>query len=430
MAASIPTIAVVNLNKSKHASSRSTTMYERLSEKMVKWCRYCGTLVSNNWRPGPWLDPDSGAPMKATLCNKHGCDYRGYGHSNHSPRLFIRQYVSEPLRERRIPICQEYCYSCRKNSSSASNPLVMCAGCPISMHKSCCSSVPARPTINTIWYHSPECRRSEATGRVPVDDSKKRVTMPFMVNNEIGSSGISFADSSNSLTVPLTNCELLKSNQSTAVRPMRARSTTPHSRRHTDDKGFLNGMSKSVKRTPRPSRAQSPSLPIHMGDMQRGQSLPPQPALERISRVIDPGLLICTDDDGVFDFRYYNQDTHPDPTSLSENELQLASLYLPTFWEVPSLEPYSSEGQLCVDDEELANTRDATYERLHCIAESLEKRKMYPMSSAVGDKVIALQSIGQGKRKRTACDVVLPPANISSQTRSRGKLIMKGKAQV
>ncbi|OMJ10853.1 hypothetical protein AYI70_g10074 [Smittium culicis] len=83
--------------------SNELTVFEKLTELGVDWCRYCGTTEGINWRPGPW--------GKRTLCNKHGCDYKGYGFASKTPRLDLRSFIDEPIENRKRPILQSCNYS-------------------------------------------------------------------------------------------------------------------------------------------------------------------------------------------------------------------------------------------------------------------------------------------------------------------------------
>ncbi|ORX98910.1 hypothetical protein K493DRAFT_3839 [Basidiobolus meristosporus CBS 931.73] len=110
-------------------TTSSPTIFETLSEAHVDWCRYCGTTEGVNWRPGPW--------GKRTLCNKHGCDYKGYGFACKLPRLNLTAYVNESIEERVRPVLQHFCTVCQKQESHAGNLLVMCEGCPKAFHQQC-----------------------------------------------------------------------------------------------------------------------------------------------------------------------------------------------------------------------------------------------------------------------------------------------------
>ncbi|KAK9763419.1 hypothetical protein K7432_009903 [Basidiobolus ranarum] len=111
-------------------TTSSPTIFETLSGAHVDWCRYCGTTEGVNWRPGPW--------GKRTLCNKHGCDYKGYGFACKLPRLNLTAYVDESIDERTRPVLQLFCTVCQKQESHVGNVLVMCEGCPKAFHQKCC----------------------------------------------------------------------------------------------------------------------------------------------------------------------------------------------------------------------------------------------------------------------------------------------------
>ncbi|PVV05432.1 hypothetical protein BB560_000047 [Smittium megazygosporum] len=98
------------------------TVFEYFTNSGVDWCRYCGTTEGINWRPGPW--------GKRTLCNKHGCDYKGYGFASRAPRLDLRSFLKESVHDRKIPVLQKYKYS-------STDPIYYCSGCPNSYHKNC-----------------------------------------------------------------------------------------------------------------------------------------------------------------------------------------------------------------------------------------------------------------------------------------------------
>ncbi|CAO3578182.1 unnamed protein product [Absidia cylindrospora] len=87
-------------------TTTTTTLFEQLSFAGINWCRYCGTTEGVNWRPGPW--------GKRTLCNKHGCDYKGYGLASRLPRLDLSSYRHERIEDRRRPVIQEFCSICQE----------------------------------------------------------------------------------------------------------------------------------------------------------------------------------------------------------------------------------------------------------------------------------------------------------------------------
>ncbi|OLY80006.1 hypothetical protein AYI68_g5911 [Smittium mucronatum] len=145
------------------------TIFEELTKMGVDWCRYCGTTEGINWRPGPW--------GKRTLCNKHGCDYKGYGFASKTPRLDLRSFINEPLENRKTPILQSYCHVCLTESSIESGQLISCKGCPISYHPSCLDRSESFYDPNQ-FYCSENCRDSLKKRRIVVELQKKR--LPFM----------------------------------------------------------------------------------------------------------------------------------------------------------------------------------------------------------------------------------------------------------
>jgi len=86
--------------------TQSPTIFQTLTKSGIDWCRYCGTTEGVNWRPGPW--------GKRTLCNKHGCDYKGYGFACKLPRLDLTGFVNESVEDRDRPVLQLFCTVCQK----------------------------------------------------------------------------------------------------------------------------------------------------------------------------------------------------------------------------------------------------------------------------------------------------------------------------
>ncbi|OMJ23245.1 hypothetical protein AYI69_g5054 [Smittium culicis] len=146
------------------------TVFEKLTELGVDWCRYCGTTEGINWRPGPW--------GKRTLCNKHGCDYKGYGFASKTPRLDLRSFIDEPIENRKRPILQSYCYVCLFDSSSDSNPLILCNGCPYSYHLSCLETTDLHFDQDKSFYCNESCQESLKRRKIVVELQKKK--LPFM----------------------------------------------------------------------------------------------------------------------------------------------------------------------------------------------------------------------------------------------------------
>ncbi|KAI8379396.1 uncharacterized protein BYT42DRAFT_568655 [Radiomyces spectabilis] len=148
--------------------NQNMTVFEYLTQSGVDWCRYCGTTEGVNWRPGPW--------GKRTLCNKHGCDYKGYGLASRLPRLDLSEYAEEPLEERRRPIVQQFCVACQEPESSIDNPLIPCdGGCSRAYHHHCLSEeyIPS----SQPWCCSSLCRDNRMRNKVVVDLPRKHIPL-------------------------------------------------------------------------------------------------------------------------------------------------------------------------------------------------------------------------------------------------------------
>ncbi|ORZ25994.1 hypothetical protein BCR42DRAFT_401391 [Absidia repens] len=151
----------------------SQDLYKHLLKQRVDWCRYCGTTEGVNWRPGPW--------GKRTLCNKHGCDYKGYGFACKLPRLDLTAFVKEPMDQRVRPVLQLFCSCCHRSESWEDNLLVQCDGCPMAYHQQCrrqqdldddfCKS--AAP----FFCSGDSCRDNLKKKRVVVEFSRKRLPL-------------------------------------------------------------------------------------------------------------------------------------------------------------------------------------------------------------------------------------------------------------
>ncbi|ORY99874.1 hypothetical protein BCR43DRAFT_484436 [Syncephalastrum racemosum] len=142
------------------------TLYEKLTETNVDWCRYCGTTEGVNWRPGPW--------GKRTLCNKHGCDYKGYGFACKLPRLDLTGFLHESLNDRERPVLQLFCHVCHRSESYEGNVLVRCEGCPKAVHEQCHSdTLPS----SGAWYCNDTCRDNVRRQRVVVELPRKRLPL-------------------------------------------------------------------------------------------------------------------------------------------------------------------------------------------------------------------------------------------------------------
>ncbi|KAI7871183.1 hypothetical protein BDF14DRAFT_1764169 [Spinellus fusiger] len=163
------------LPKHKRKSQRPT-VFDRLIHLGINWCRYCGTTESVNWRPGPW--------GKRTLCNKHGCDYKGYGLVSRMPRLDLSAFVNESIKDRQCPVVQEFCLVCHSSSSFPNNTLVSCeGGCSRAYHQSCQSPViESKMFLDTPWYCSTTCQPNRLKDKVVVDLPRNH--LPLMIRNQ------------------------------------------------------------------------------------------------------------------------------------------------------------------------------------------------------------------------------------------------------
>ncbi|CAO3582338.1 unnamed protein product [Absidia cylindrospora] len=151
----------------------SQDLYKHLLKQRVDWCRYCGTTEGVNWRPGPW--------GKRTLCNKHGCDYKGYGFACKLPRLDLTAFVKEPMDQRVRPVLQLFCSCCHRSESWEDNLLVQCDGCPMAYHQQCrrqqdldddfCKS------SSPFFCSGDSCRDNLKKKRVVVEFSRKRLPL-------------------------------------------------------------------------------------------------------------------------------------------------------------------------------------------------------------------------------------------------------------
>ncbi|KAJ1730020.1 hypothetical protein LPJ61_003240 [Coemansia biformis] len=148
------------------------TVFEELSSAGVDWCRYCGTTEGINWRPGPW--------GKRTLCNKHGCDYKGYGFASKMPRLNLKSFVDETVAERIRPVLQTFCQICQQPCSEADNVLVHCDGCHRAYHQDCHPDGIAAADVSSdaLWYCELSCRDNARRRRIAVELPKCR--LPYM----------------------------------------------------------------------------------------------------------------------------------------------------------------------------------------------------------------------------------------------------------
>ncbi|KAI8094471.1 hypothetical protein BDF21DRAFT_448660 [Thamnidium elegans] len=140
---------------------KTCTVFENLTKLGVDWCRYCGTTEGVNWRPGPW--------GKRTLCNKHGCDYKGYGLASRLPRLDLSAFAKERLEDRQRPIVQQFCVICQSPEKPL-NKLIPCqGGCSRAYHEYCHSIKQS----SLPWYCSSLCQENKQKNKVVVDLPRK-----------------------------------------------------------------------------------------------------------------------------------------------------------------------------------------------------------------------------------------------------------------
>ncbi|KAF9109249.1 hypothetical protein BGX27_007825 [Mortierella sp. AM989] len=168
-------------------SSKTPTLFQVLTKANIDWCRYCGTTEGVNWRPGPW--------GKRTLCNKHGCDFKGYGFACKLPRLDLTSYAHETVDQRIRPVLQHFCHGCQLQESTPGNVMVRCEGCPKAFHQQCHSEI--TPISDEIalsdkpWFCDEACKENVKKRRVCVELPKKR--LPLMSTPKPATTGSSVA---------------------------------------------------------------------------------------------------------------------------------------------------------------------------------------------------------------------------------------------
>ncbi|CAG8462431.1 4794_t:CDS:2 [Funneliformis mosseae] len=147
------------------------TIFQTLTRSGIDWCRYCGTTEGVNWRPGPW--------GKRTLCNKHGCDYKGYGFACKLPRLDLTGFVNESVEDRDRPVLQLFCTVCQKQESFVGNVLVRCEGCPKAFHQKCSSSHITDETVSSSeqWFCEAGCSDNVRRKRIVVELPRKKLPL-------------------------------------------------------------------------------------------------------------------------------------------------------------------------------------------------------------------------------------------------------------
>ncbi|KAF9434383.1 hypothetical protein BGZ76_008113 [Entomortierella beljakovae] len=166
-----PVVAPKAVTETK--SPRSLTLFQVLTKANIDWCRYCGTTEGVNWRPGPW--------GKRTLCNKHGCDFKGYGFACKLPRLDLTSYAHESVDQRIRPVLQHFCHGCQSQESTPGNLMVRCEGCPKAFHQKCHSeTTPLSDEIamsDKPWFCDETCKENVKKRRVCVELPKKRLPL-------------------------------------------------------------------------------------------------------------------------------------------------------------------------------------------------------------------------------------------------------------
>jgi hypothetical protein len=157
--------------KTEPRPTAQPTIYQKLTKANVDWCRYCGTTEGVNWRPGPW--------GKRTLCNKHGCDYKGYGFACKLPRLDLTGFTRESIDERDRPVLQLYCSACQRKDSWEGNVLVRCEGCPKAYHQKCCPQELTDEFVasNESWFCDESCCENSRRKRIIVELPRKRLPL-------------------------------------------------------------------------------------------------------------------------------------------------------------------------------------------------------------------------------------------------------------
>ncbi|KAI8093243.1 uncharacterized protein BX664DRAFT_329278 [Halteromyces radiatus] len=144
-----------------------TCFFDQLSCDGIRWCRYCGTTETVNWRPGPW--------GKRTLCNKHGCDYKGYGVVGRSPRLDLSAYRDELLEDRHRPVIQDFCALCHEQIDiNKKQQWMRCdGGCSRAYHHHCFQLEHDNDGWSmddtSLWFCDATCYDNRRKKRVIVD---------------------------------------------------------------------------------------------------------------------------------------------------------------------------------------------------------------------------------------------------------------------
>ncbi|KAL6604083.1 hypothetical protein U3516DRAFT_558666 [Neocallimastix sp. 'constans'] len=158
--------------------SSQPTVFETFTKNKILWCHYCGSTHTSNWRHGPW--------GKKSLCNKHGCDYKGYGFSVKRPRLNLSKFTKETSKRIR-PVIQEYCCVCFSDNSTKDNVLVMCNGCYRAYHQNCYPDKISSDIVNStdLFYCKEECKHTREKKKIETNLPKKN--LPLMLNSRVSS---------------------------------------------------------------------------------------------------------------------------------------------------------------------------------------------------------------------------------------------------
>ncbi|RCH84942.1 hypothetical protein CU098_006031, partial [Rhizopus stolonifer] len=181
-----------HLPKALPRATAYPTIYQKLTKANIDWCRYCGTTEGVNWRPGPW--------GKRTLCNKHGCDYKGYGFACKLPRLDLTGFTRESIDDRERPVLQLYCSGCQRKDSWEGNVLVRCEGCPKAYHQKCCQNPEelndAFVASQEPWFCDASCSDNARRKRIVVELPRKRLPLMCAPKSSSSASSVSSEPSS------------------------------------------------------------------------------------------------------------------------------------------------------------------------------------------------------------------------------------------
>ncbi|KAI7897852.1 uncharacterized protein BX663DRAFT_279461 [Cokeromyces recurvatus] len=185
----------IQLPKTSPRPTAYPTIYQKLTKANIDWCRYCGTTEGVNWRPGPW--------GKRTLCNKHGCDYKGYGFACKLPRLDLTEFINESIHDRKRPVLQLYCSICQRKESWEGNVLVRCEGCPKAYHQKCHHHHnklnDSFVASNEIWFCDATCAENAQRKRIIVELPRKRLPLMRSPKNILSINSVS-SDTSRAIT--------------------------------------------------------------------------------------------------------------------------------------------------------------------------------------------------------------------------------------